>query len=371
MTEQDICKFGKIITHLINKKNLSREEAYDAFSTVFNNQTSEIQQGAFLAALTAKGETKEEIAGCWEAIYNNDTVKVSPRVGGLIVENSGTGMDTFKTFNISTAASIIAATHNGLFLARHGARAITSKCGTVDIAEMLGVDVEGDVSVASTSLERCGLALFNGMSPKVHPNALGRILSQIAFGSTLNIAASLASPVRADIGVRGVYSREMVRPVIEAMKEIGYKKALVYFGSIDSMDKGMDEASVCGQTWCAELRSDGIIEEFNFRPEEIGLVTHKPEALAQKDNLTEEARNFVNILNNRGSKAREDAVLLNASLIFYTASKVETIRDGVEVARKILHSGNAYLKLVQWIEFQNSNPDVGLGKFKKLTGVQN
>ncbi len=109
MAELDFPKFGKIITCLINKENLSREEAFNAFSTILNNHTSEIQQGAFLAALTAKGETKEEIAGCWEAIYKNDTVKVFPCVDGPVIENSGTGMDTFKTFNISTAASIIAA----------------------------------------------------------------------------------------------------------------------------------------------------------------------------------------------------------------------------------------------------------------------
>ncbi len=234
------------------------------------------------------------------------------------------------------------------------------------MAEALGVDVECDVSVTSASLERCGLALFNGMSPKVHPAALGRILSQIAFGSTLNIAASLASPVRADIGVRGVYSREMVRPVVEAMKEIGYKKALVCFGTIDSIDKGMDEASVCGDTWCAELKNNGNIVEFKFRPEELGFTTHKPDALAQRDNLEEEARNFVNLLNNSGSKAREDAVLLNAGLIFYASSKAETIRDGVEIATEVLKSGKAYSKLIQWIESQNSNPDIGLGKLNQL-----
>jgi anthranilate phosphoribosyltransferase len=368
MTVQDISNFGKIITRLINKENLSRDEAFGAFTTVFNNQTSEIQQGAFLAALTAKGETKEEIAGCWEAIYNSDTVKVSPRVDGPIIENSGTGMDTFKTFNISTAASIIAAAHNGLYLARHGARAITSKCGTVDIAEALGVDVECDVSVTAQSLERCGLALFNGMSAKVHPAALGRILSQIAFGSTLNIAASLASPVKADVGVRGVYSRKMIRPVIEVMKEIGYKKAIVFFGSIDSIEKGMDEASVCGETWCAELTSDGVITEFKFRPEELGLVTHMPDDLAQKESKKEEARNFVNLLQCNGTKAREDAAILNAGLIYYTASTVKTLQEGVALATEILKSGKAFSKLVEWVQSQSSNPDSGLKKLNCLIG---
>ena len=151
-------EFGALITRLIQKNNLTRQEAKQAFITLLNNETSQMQQGAFLAALTAKGETAMEVAGSWEAIYDLDTTKVSMTPDLALVENSGTGMDTFKTYNISTAASIIAAAGN-IPMAHHGARAITSLCGTVDMAE-----------------------------------ALGRILSQIFFGSTLNIAASLANP---------------------------------------------------------------------------------------------------------------------------------------------------------------------------------
>ena len=126
-------EFGSIIARLIQKDNLSRNESKKAFISVLNNDVTEMQQGAFLSALTAKGETKEEVAGSWEAIYDLDTTKVT--IGDEIetVENSGTGMDTFKTFNISTAASIIAAA-GGIPMARHGSRAITSVCGTVDIA---------------------------------------------------------------------------------------------------------------------------------------------------------------------------------------------------------------------------------------------
>ena len=140
MEELNIKEFGQVIMRLINKENLTREEAYDAFSIVLRGKTTDIQQGAFLAALSTKGETKDEIAGCWQAIYDNDTVKVTPKVNDVIVENCGTGMDSFKTFNISTCASLVAAAGD-VKIARHGARALTSACGTVDIAEALGVDV--------------------------------------------------------------------------------------------------------------------------------------------------------------------------------------------------------------------------------------
>lgn len=192
--------FGRIIGRVINKEHLSQGEAYDAFAMVLNNAVSDMQQGAFLAALTAKGETAQEVAGGWRAVYDLDTNKVD--FSDLtVVDNCGTGMDSFKTFNISTAAAVVAAA-GGLKVARHGARAITSSCGTVDMAERLGVDVECPVSLVAESVRKAGIGLFNGMSPEVHPMALGRILSQIAFGSPLNIAASLAHPAMPRIALR-------------------------------------------------------------------------------------------------------------------------------------------------------------------------
>lgn len=361
----NIQNFGTLITRLINGENLSRQESYDAFSIILKNQTSEMQQGAFLAALTAKGETKEEIAGCWESIYENDTVKVTPQVNGPIVENCGTGMDSFKTFNISTSASLIAAS-DGILMARHGARAITSKCGTVDIAEALGVDVECESTLGAKSLEKSGIALFNGMSPHVHPMALGRILSQISFGSTLNIAASLASPVKADIGVRGVYSKEMIIPVVKVMKEIGYKRAIVMHGTLDGSTKGIDEASVSGKTFCAELKEDGSISEFTFNPNEVGVELHSPEKIASSGDLEKESLNFINLLKGKSDAARLDATALNAGLIFYTTNRVNSIKDGVVKAHQIIKSGNALSKLEEWISTQNRDSSIGLSKFNKL-----
>ncbi|MBT8340645.1 MAG: anthranilate phosphoribosyltransferase, partial [Desulfatitalea sp.] len=163
-------EFGTIITRLIHKDNLTQNEAKAAFAAVLDNGVTEMQQGAFLAALAAKGESVDEVAGAFEAIYELDTTKVALPGGIETVENSGTGMDTFKTFNISTAAAIIAAA-GSIPMARHGARAITSSCGTVDMAEALGVDVECRADVVANSIETTGLGLFNGMSPHVHPKA--------------------------------------------------------------------------------------------------------------------------------------------------------------------------------------------------------
>jgi anthranilate phosphoribosyltransferase len=266
MQNQRDRQFGSYITALINKENLDRQTAYEAFTQILSDETTPMQQGAFLAALTAKGETDEEVAGSWQAIYEQDTCKVTVHSStGPLVENSGTGMDTLKTFNISTAASIVAAA-GGVPMARHGARAITSVCGTVDMAEALGVDVECDTDMVAQSIAQANIGLFNGMSASVHPNALGRILSQITFGSTLNIAASLANPALPKHAVRGVYAREMILPVIRVMRAIGYERAIVLYGTIDGSDKGMDEASVCGPTHCAALDPRGEIREYTLNP---------------------------------------------------------------------------------------------------------
>jgi anthranilate phosphoribosyltransferase len=356
-------KIGQYIGQLIRKENLSEESAYEAFSMVLANEVTEMQQGAFLAALTAKGETAQEVAGGWKAVYELDTEKVDFK-DLTVVDNCGTGMDTFKTFNISTAASLVAAA-GGVKVARHGARAITSSCGTVDMAELLGVDVECEVELVKKSVYEAGIGLFNGMSPQVHPMALGRILSQICFGSPLNIAASLAHPALPRVAVRGVYSPALVQPVVEVMQAIGYSDALVVYGAINGSDKGMDEASVCGETIGMLLR-DGKIEPVSFAPGDVGVSVHSPELLSSENNREAAARNMYELLAGRGGEARNDAVALNSGLIFYLQKTVPTIKEGVEKARDLLLSGKAFRTLEQWVVAQNRDADAGLARLEAL-----
>jgi anthranilate phosphoribosyltransferase len=360
-------QFGAVITRLINKENISRAEMKELFSEVLLNEQNDMQQGAFLSALTSKKETTEEIAACWEAIYEIDTVKVKPETNLPLVENSGTGMDSFKTFNISTCASIIAASA-GVKMAKHGSRAITSVCGTVDILEEFGVDVECSPEHVKKSIEKTGIGLFNGMSPNVHPQALGRILSQINFGTTLNIAASLANPVLPDYGVRGVYSKELVEPVAEVMKEIGYKKAIVVHGFADNGVKGMDEASTIGETIIAELSENGKISKYSFLPEELGINTKfNINELKPLKNKKEEAMRLIALLKGLDKGPRADIVCLNAALILYLMDIGKNIKESYQNARDILFTGQAINKLENWVVEQNSNPNEGLNKFNTIS----
>lgn len=358
-------EFGAVITRLIRKEHLSRDESRGAFIRILNNEVTDMQQGAFLAALAAKGETADEVAGGWEAIYEFDTRKVEISSDNVLVENCGTGMDTFKTFNISTAASLLASSA-GIKMARHGARAITSKCGTVDMAEALGVDVECSAALVASSIDTSGIGLFNGMSPEIHPRALGRILSRINFGSTLNIAASLANPAMPRHAVRGVYSRKMIFPVVEVMKAIGFRRAVVLHGGIEGTDRGMDEASVCGTTWCAELCENGDIEAFHFSPRDFQLDVHEPEPLSPDENIDREPGRFVSLLRGKENRARLDAAVLNAGIIFYVAGRAKNIEEGILRASETLRSGAPLEALQKWVGAQNRNPEQGLKILERL-----
>lgn len=356
-------KLGELITRLIAKNDLTREEAFSAFQMILKDEVTDMQQGAFLAALTAKGETADEVAAGWQAIYDLDTRKVT--LDDLEpADNCGTGMDSFKTFNISTAAALVGAA-GGINIARHGARAITSARGTVDMAESLGVDMECDVDTVARSIKECGIGLFNGMSPKVHPMALGRILSQIRFGSPLNIAASLANPALPRIAVRGVYSPDLLRPVAEVMHSIGYSDAIVIYGAIAGSDKGMDEASVCGTSKAIHLRNSDLTE-LSFNPQEFGLQLHKPAAIAADTDHHNAALNMIRLLAGQGDTARSDAVILNSALLFYVKKTVTSIDEGVKKAETILLSGKPLKQLEKWVEIQNENPETGLRKLADL-----
>lgn len=357
--------FSRQVAALIRGKDLTRDEARNMFRQVLLDEQPDLQQGAFLAALTAKGETAEEIAGAWEAIYELDTEKVSPIVPGPLVENCGTGMDALKTFNISTAAAIIAAA-GGIYLAKHGARAISSTCGAIDILEAVGIDVECDLDIVKESIERVGIGIFNGMSHKVHPQAMFRILSQIHFGTTLNIAGSLANPAQPRYGVRGVHSRELVEPVARAMRDIGYIKALVVHGNNGKRIKGMDEISTLGETVVAELNGSGEITTYTIRPEDFNIQRSSEHDVGPSANRKEESLEFLKILTGCATRQRHEITCINAAPIFYLMKQTKDMREGFFLAQEMIQSGRAIAKLREWVMAQNPDPDGGLKKLDCL-----
>ena len=367
--EEKMKQFGQSINSLIAGRDLGREQTRRLFSEILLGEQSEIHQGAFLSAITAKGPSPAEIAGAWEAIYEIDTTKVLPETKTPLVDNCGTGMDAFKTFNISTGAAVVAAA-GGVCVARHGARAITSRCGTVDLCEMLGVDVECDSDTVRQSIEKTGIGLFNGMSPATHPKALFRILSQMSFGSILNIAASLANPANPALGVRGVYSADMIDPVAQTMKEMGFKKALVFHGTSGNGVGGMDELSPVGKSHVGELGPDGQITRYTVDPKSLGLNNGVSLVdIAAGTDRREEALRLLRVLSGADKGPSYETICLNAAPIFYVADQADSLQQGMEKARETIDSGKALNKLRQWVKAQNRDPRKGEESLEALLAL--
>ena len=342
----DIKDFGAGVQRLIAGHDLDAATAHAMFCAVLNNTQPDLHQGAFLAALASKGETGDELHAAWRAIDEIDTRHVIPAVTEPLCENSGTGMDGLNTINVSTAAALVAAA-GGVRMARHGARALSSQFGTVDMAESLGIDVECDVATVARSIEEAGIGLFNGMSPQVHPAALGRILSQIRFGSTLNIAASLAHPARPTLALRGVYHPGVCERVARLMQAIGYRRALIVCGSDAESGRSMDEISPCGSTQVCEL-ADGQLSHYRIEPEAFGISRHPLAAVLRHGLPDEEHARFLALLDGHGEAALVDFVSLNAGAILWLAGKAPGLCEGVAQAKSILASGAALARLSLW-----------------------
>jgi anthranilate phosphoribosyltransferase len=363
--QQALKDFGGAIQKLIQGVSLDRRECYAWISQILKNEQPDLHQGAFLAALVSKGETAEEIAGVWQAINELDTVHPPLPWQGPLMENCGTGMDQLKTFNVSSAAAVVAAA-GGVKIARHGARALTSLCGTVDLMEKVGIDVECDPETVVRSVMETGIGLFNGMSPKVHPQALGRILSQIRFGSTLNIAASLAHPLRPNCAVRGVYSPDCLDKVCAVMPQVGYRRGLVVYGWDSDKQKGMDEISILGETEVREFGPDGCLREYTLRPEDFGIQPVKLEAIAGSGNLEREAERFLQVLAGVNHQACSDFTCLNAGAVLYIAGITPTLKEGVEQSREIIQKGQAIKKMEEWVALQQDPDHGGQRRFESL-----
>jgi anthranilate phosphoribosyltransferase len=344
-------EFGNAVTKLIQHEDLSYEETYFFFEQIMNDKPSRMHQGAFIAALSAKGASPLETLAVWKSIMDHDTNKVSLNTEKPVVDNCGTGMDSIKTFNISTASAIVASSL-GAVVARHGARGLTSACGTVDLLERLGVGVDVPVEIVKESIERIGIGIFNGASGQVHPQALGRILSQISFGSVLNIAASLSNPASPSYAVRGVYDQKMVSPIAELMKSNGFKRAVVVCGLKENGENGIDEAGTIGNTVYAEIK-DGDITTGSFSPLDFGLTQTGSDSIKGLGNAEAEERRFLSILLGKSTLAETEIVALNSALVLYVSGITRTIGLGVAECLKALKSGRAIEKLREWVQHQN------------------
>jgi anthranilate phosphoribosyltransferase len=337
-----------------HRQSLSRAEAREAMAEVLAGGCTDAQIAAFLVALHMKGETVEEIVGFAEAIraaaiplevVRNSTVDVSGTERDALVDTCGTGGDASGTFNISTATALVVA-GAGVRVAKHGNRSVTSKCGSADVMEALGVNINLPPSQIATCLDKVGIAFL--FAPAMH-SAMRYVQParrELRLRTVFNLLGPLTNPARASAQVVGVYSSDLVEKLAEALSMLGLHRALVVHGH-----DGLDEVTITTSTRIAEVR-EGTVRSYEVAPEEFNFERATMSEISGGD-ATENARIIRDVLKGTPS-ARRDIVLLNAAAALVAASRANHLAEALPLAAASIDSGRAATKLEALVRFTNT-----------------
>ena len=324
------------LTLLMEGQHLDQNICVKVAREIMNGCVSDTKISAFLIALRMKGETSEEIAS-FAKVMREYCTSINPRVNGILFDTCGTGGDKLKTFNISTATSFVVA-GAGIPVAKHGNRSITSKCGSADILETLGVNLNLTPKMVEKTIENVGIGFM--FAPCFHPamKNVQNVRKELGIRTVFNILGPLINPANAKAQVIGVYSKKLVGKVANSLNHLGFEHVLVVHGS------GMDEISTLDVTHVAELKG-GVVTEYTICPEDFGIRKPKINDLYAKD-IDTSVTFFKEVLKGKNGP-RLDIVLLNAAAGIVVGGKAETIHEGVNIARESVESGNAFEKFEQ------------------------
>lgn len=325
-----------IFTKLTDGRNLTQEEAYGVVELLDDGAMSDVQIGGFLAALTTKGPTTSEVAGIAEGMRDH-CEPIEPDIDGRLVDTCGTG-GGFSTFNVSTLASIIASAE-GVPVAKHGSRSISSSSGSADVLEELNVDIQLTPERAERLIEETGIAFL--FAPNFHPimRDVLPVESQLEVKTVFyTLIGPLINPAGATSHSLGVYQPEYVRMVGSILEKMEFEHALVSHG----LD-GLDELSVTGKSLVAEVRN-GDAERYEITPEDVGLDRWSLEEL-EGGGPSENAQILRDILSGEEEGAKRDFALMNAGSALYVGGKADSLADGVERAAQSIDSGRAIEQL--------------------------
>ncbi|WP_448946833.1 anthranilate phosphoribosyltransferase [Lachnoanaerobaculum sp.] len=332
------------IIKIVNKEDLSFDEAYTVMNEIMNGETTPTQNAAFLAALStksAKAETTGEIAGCAKAMREHAT---PVDTDFDLFEIVGTGGDNAGSFNISTTSAIVAAA-GGMKVSKHGNRAASSKCGTADCLEALGVNIDEDPDKCRELLEKVGICFFFAQKYHTSMKYVGAIRKELGFRTVFNILGPLTNPAHPKRQLLGVYDEYLIEPLAKVLMELGVKRGMVVYG----MDK-LDEISLSAPTKVCEIK-DGALHTYEIKPEDFGLTRCKKEDLAG-GGPKENAAITLSIL--KGEKgAKRDAVLLNAGAALYIGEKAKSMQEGINLAARLIDSKKALKVLEDFIKVSN------------------
>lgn len=325
---------------------LSAEGAEDAFLRIISGAASPIQIGALLMGLRTRGVLPNEVAGGVRAL-RKVMVPVSATNPEELVDTCGTGGGSVTTFNISTAAALVAA-GQGVRIAKHGNRSFTSKSGSADVLEALGVKIQMAPEGMSQVLEKAGIVFM--FAPLLHPamRHVGPVRNELGITTIMNLLGPLTNPAGASRQMVGVAEPGILWLIVEALRELGHTRALVVHGA-----PGMDELSPMGPTQIAELREDGAIHEGMVTPGQLGFSPVPASALAG-GTPAENADIILQVLRGEEQGGARSAVLLNAAGALYVAGKGESLPESLELAGESLDSGAGMEKLEALKEASNS-----------------
>lgn len=335
------------IEKIVRKEDLTYDEAYTVMNEIMSGKTSQVQNAAFLAALSTKSahmETIDEISGCAQAMRE----KAIPFDRGDmdVMDIVGTGGDGAHSFNISTTAALVLAS-GGVKVAKHGNRAASSLSGTADCLEALGVNIQQDPAKAKELLEKVGMCFFFAQKYHTSMKYVGAIRKELGFRTVFNILGPLTNPSKPNYFLLGVYDQYLVEPVAKVLTKLGVKRGFVVYG----MDK-LDEISISAPTLVCEIR-DGFYRTSMITPEQFGFQRASKEDIVG-GTPQENAQLTKDILANKIQGPKRDIVCMNAGLGFYIYGKANSMEDGVQLANQILTEKKGLATLEKLIEVSNA-----------------
>lgn len=329
------------IAQLVKREDLTSEVMEQVMEEIMTGEATDAQKASFLTALSMKGETIDEITSAAKVLRSHCERFLNDMD---VLELVGTGGDGSNTINISTLSSVVVSAA-GIPVAKHGNRAASSKCGTADCLEALGVKIDCAPARSAQILKDINLCFL--FAQKYHPamRFVGAVRKEMGIRTLFNVLGPLANPAGATMQLFGVYSEELVEPLAHVLRNLGVKRAMVVYGR-DSMD----EISLSAETKVCEFKNDEF-KSYVIKPEDLGLTRCNKEDLV--GGTPQENAAIVNDILGGAKGPKTDVVLLNAGAAIYLASDGITLKDGIEKAREIIVSGKAKKQLKEFIEETN------------------
>jgi anthranilate phosphoribosyltransferase len=326
--------YKNLLTKLLKRKNLTAEESAEAMDAILAGELSEIQMAAFLAAMATKGETVEELAGAARAMRRR-AVRVQP-LGQTVVDTCGTGGDNSGTFNVSTTTALVVA-GAGVAVAKHGNRSVSSRCGSADVLEQLGVKIDAEPELMEQALNEIGICFL--FAPRYHAAVRHVMPVRKALGvrTLFNLLGPLANPAGATCQLLGVYAPELTEMFAHALRLLGTRRAFVVHGH-----DGMDELTLCDATRVSEL-DNGTVKTYDLAPERFFGERASAADVAGGD-AAANAAILTDVLQGAPG-ARRNLVLLNAAAALVAANRAPDLAAGLALAAQAIDSGAAAKKL--------------------------